>query len=239
MKLSKNKRSGRANKGSRYHLQNLINENPSLLNNSIIENNKYLRNNISREIKWISPLIKDNYLEYQDEEFLESVGYPNLAKSLSEFWPQGGPVWDALAILPLKSERKNGVILLEAKSYIDEMLGPGCCAGGKSRENIMKTFEKIQNDLGVLHNKNWLGKYYQYANRLSHLYFLRVIHNVPTWLVFLYFLGDKEQGGPINSKEWRKSINNAEQILCLPSHHILSQNIVHVILNLESLYGIL
>jgi hypothetical protein len=238
VKLSKNKRSGKSHKGSQCHLQNLINEKSSLLNDSIIGNNEYLGNNISGEIKWVSPLIEDNYLEYQDEEFLEAVGYPNLTKSLSEFWPQGGPVWDALAVLPLKSGRKNGVILLEAKSYIGEMLGPGCCAGEESREKIVKTFEKVQNDLGVLHNENWVGKYYQYANRLSHLYFLQEVHNVPTWLAFLYFLGDKEQGGPVNPEEWHKSIKNAEETLCLPSQHILSQNIVHVILDLERLYRI-
>jgi len=235
MKLSKETRSGRAKKGSQFHLQNLINNNPYLLNRLILDASSTLRNAISGTIKWVSPIEKENYLEYQDAEFLEAIGYPQLNKDLSKFWPEGGPVWDALAIFPLKAENRNGVILLEAKSHIKELESSGCSAQGKSRENIIRTFEGIQKVIGITLNKNWLDKYYQYANRLAHLYFLSIVQKIPTWLIFLYFINDVEQSGPINEGKWLGVIDEVKKTLGLPARHILSDNIINVFIDLNKL----
>jgi len=165
MKLSRERRSGRAKEGSQFHLQNLINNNSDLLNKLILNASLSLRNAVHGNIAWVSPLQKDNYLEYQDTEFLEAVGYPQLNKDLLKFWPEGGPVWDALAIFPLKSGERNGVILLEAKSHIKEIESGGSRAQGNSKKHIIRTLGEIQNFIRVIPNKNWLGKYNQYANR--------------------------------------------------------------------------
>lgn len=44
--------------------------------------------------------------------------------------------------------------------------------------------------------------YYQYTNRLAHLYFLRTLNRIPAHLVFVYFLNDAEMGGPKTAEEW-------------------------------------
>lgn len=231
MKLSKERRSGRATKGSRFHLQNLINKNQNLLNKLILDASPTLGDTISGTIKWVSPLEKEDYLEYQDKEFLEVIGNPQLEKDLLSFWPEGGPVWDALAIFPTNEEDKNGVILLEAKSYIGELAA--CCkAKNQSRDKITKTFERIKDTLGVPANAPWMEEYYQYANRLAHLYFLRIVQKIPSWLVFLYFIGDLEQGGPTRKEEWYTAIDDIKETLSLQHHHGLSDYIINVFPNL-------
>jgi len=234
MKLSRERRSGKAEKGSQYHLQNLINKNPDSLNKRILNVSPTLKSALSGAIKWVSPLEKENYLEYQDEEFLEAVGYPQLSSVLLEFWPNGGPVWDALGVVPLKGENRNGVIILEAKSRLKEIEGGGCDAQGESREHIKRTLEKVQNALGSsIDVEDWLGKYYQYANRLAHLYFLLVTQKIPTWLVFLYFGNDREQHGPTSKEEWDNTLEDVKHSLGLRQRHILSNNILNVFYNLK------
>jgi len=44
--------------------------------------------------------------------------------------------------------------------------------------------------------------FYQYANRIAHLYLLRVLNGIPAYLVFVYFLNDEIMGGPKTEEEW-------------------------------------
>lgn len=229
MKLSSEKRSGRAAKGSQFHLQNLVNQNPALLNTTVMEESQTLKNAVSEPIKWVSPLKQENYIEYQDDSFLEAIGYQNLAITLTQFWPVGGPVWDAIGTVKLKTNNKHGVILLEAKSHIGEMKGSGSGAKGRSREQIVQTLDEVGNAMGV-NGQDWINSpYYQYANRLAHLYYLLIKQKIPTWLVFLYFIGDKEQGGPSSREKWLIAIESVKNNdLGLPPQHILSDNIINV-----------
>ena len=41
---------------------------------------------------------------------------------------------------------------------------------------------------------DWSGTFYQYANRLAHLYLLHELNDVDAWLVFVYFVGDSRSG---------------------------------------------
>jgi hypothetical protein len=234
MKLSRERRSGKAIKGSQFQLQNVVNRTPDLLNKKILEGSATLRSAISGDITWVSPLEKENHLEYQDKEFLEAIGYPQLKDELFKFWPEGGPVWDALAKFSLKTSDKHGVILLEAKSHIEELENTkGCGAEGKSRRLIVDTFERVQKDLQVTPNPNWTGMYYQYANRIAHLYFLSMVQKIPTWLVFLYFLNDKQMEGPKEKSEWDAVLTNVKDELHLPNKHVLSSNIINVFYDLK------
>jgi len=86
-------------------------------------------------IHWVSPLAADTYSEYQDSEFLERVGLGLLAPRLLEFWPQGGPCWDALARI------EGGCLLIEAKRHVKEIYGGGCGAtSARSKQRIQKAF---------------------------------------------------------------------------------------------------
>ena len=50
-------------------------------------------------IDWKSPLKADDYAEYRDEDFLRKLRILNKIKySLSVFWPNNGPQWDALGV---------------------------------------------------------------------------------------------------------------------------------------------
>jgi len=229
MKLSRERRSGKAIKGSQFQLQNIVNKNPASLNQRILGASTTLRSVISGDITWVSPLEKENYIEYQDKEVLEAIGYPQLKNKLFKFWPEGGPVWDALARFKLKSSSRHGVILLEAKSHIEELENKkGCGAKGKSRQLIVDTFETVQKDLQVIPNPDWTDIYYQYANRIAHLYFLSVVQKMPAWLVFLYFLNDKQMGGPKEKSEWDAALTTVKDNLHLPNKHVLSDNIINI-----------
>jgi hypothetical protein len=83
----------------------------------------------------VSPLAADTYSEYRDSEFLERVGLGLLAPRLLEFWPQGGPCWDALARI------EGGCLLIEAKRHVKEIYGGGCGAtSARSKQRIQKAF---------------------------------------------------------------------------------------------------
>ena len=60
---------------------------------------------------------------------------------------------------------------------------------------------------------DWMERFYQYGNRLAHLYFLRKVNNVDARLVFLYFVGDEEMGGPYCRREWEAAIEVLHQAL--------------------------
>lgn len=221
--------SGRATKGSQFHLQNLINDYPEYLNCLILSNSPSLRTYAAVHPKWVSPLVSDDYTEYQDKQFLEAIGFPKLSRKLADFWPQGGPVWDALATVEGKSG-SQGVILLEAKSHILELPNPSyaCKAAGKSLEKIRSTLTTVKRELKVKRKAEWLGEYYQYANRLAHLYFLTIVGQIPTWMVFLNFVGDVKQKGPSTVVEWTASLDQAQGKLGLPRNHLLEDAIITV-----------
>lgn len=219
----------RASKGSQFHLQNLVNDYPEYLNCLILSNSPSLCTYAAMHPKWVSPLASDNYAEYQDRKFLEAIGFPKFSHKLADFWPPGGPAWDALATVEGKSG-SPGVILLEAKSHILELANPSyaCRATDKSLEQIKKSLTTVKRELKVKRKIEWLGEYYQYANRIAHLYFLTIIAQVPTWMVFLYFVGDVEHNGPSTVVEWTASINQVQDKLGLPEHHLLEETIITV-----------
>ncbi len=221
--------SGRATKGSQLHLQNLVNDYPEYLNCLILSNSPSLRTYAAKHPKWVSPLAPDDYTEYQDRQFLEAIGFLKLSNKLADFWPQGGPVWDALATVEGKSG-SQGVILLEAKSHILELPNPSyaCKAAGKSLEKIKKSLTTVKRELKVKRKIDWLGDYYQYANRLAHVYFLTIVGQVPTWMVFLYFVGDVKQKGPSTVVEWTASLDKMREAIGLPRGHLLEQAIINV-----------
>jgi len=225
MESSEVKEPSRGEKGSQFWLRKAVNVTPDLINKLILDASPMLNELIIQEIKWVSPL-KEGYEEYRDEEFLKVVGYPQLEKALLDFWPKRGPVWDALATFGTKEGRK-GVILLEAKSHATEMLGD-CRAEEKSENKIRRAFEEVKRFLGVSNGIEWTREYYQYANRLAHLYFLSVMHKIPAWLVFVYFVDDKTIKSPMRKEEWGKTIAEPKKTLGLTDQHALSDRIIEI-----------
>jgi hypothetical protein len=223
--------SGRADKGSRYYLQNLVNDSSETLNLAMLSRSPSLSAYHSDEPRWVSPLARQNYREFRDAGFLRSVGLSHLKYSLSRFWPRFGPSWDALATVAGEADR-HGVILLEAKNHFKELGASPCGAKGHSLEKIGGSLSFVKNALGVGESANWLGKYYQYANRLAHLHWL-CSEGIPAWLVFLYFIGDREQQGPDSEAGWRCDLDEVRIALRLPEYHALSDRIIDVFMPVD------
>jgi hypothetical protein len=175
---------GKAYAGSRLQVQIYVNRRVDELNAAIVAAEPELRD---ARFEWVSPLEFKDFSEYRDNAALKVLGCDKLAPALAEFWPAGGPRWDALA--RVTTGRGPGVVLVEAKSYPAEAFGPECRAGEASRPKIEKTLQAVKEALGVPAECDWLGPLYQSANRLAYLRFLGG-HGVLAWLVNLYVIGD-------------------------------------------------
>ena len=192
-------------KGSLKWIQRLINDRPHLINDKIKEN---LNCDIDEKITWLSPLKNDEFAEYRDIHFLERLDVRLYNVPLNSFWPANGPQWDALA-----KTSKEKVILVEAKAHITE-LSSSCAAKAPNSINlIQKYLQKTKDFLESKSQLDWTQSYYQYTNRLAHLYLLRVLNNLPAYLVFIYFIGDYEMNGPKNIEEWQLEIRTLKENL--------------------------
>ena len=203
---------GHGVKGSQKWIQKLINEKPDLLNSLI---RTQINFPVTDTITWLSPLAEDGYSEYQDQAFLDllSITLPKI--SLSDFWPLKGPVWDGLG-----KSKTGRVFLVEAKSHISEVLSPGTGAGVKSLKKIKKSLDETKSFLHSTSEHDWTSTFYQFTNRLAHLYLLRALNEIPAYLVFVYFLNDKDMNGPQSIDEWQGALSLLTSYLGIGSHRL-------------------
>ncbi|MFC1977859.1 hypothetical protein ACFLWS_06330 [Chloroflexota bacterium] len=227
---------GRAKSGSQRYLQDLVNSDQRYLNRLVLEKSASLRT--WQDPIWVSPLSADNYREYYDSNFLNIINHADLRKKLREFWPRGGPHWDALACVD-RNNGERGVILVEAKAKFAELGGLSyrCKAGDKSRQKIENTLNQVKDKLGVTANADWLGEYYQHANRIAHLYFLHVMCKIPTWLVYVCFIWAERAIVPPIEGDWTTPLANVQKAICLPKTHRLSSRIVYIFPKVPDLCG--
>lgn len=57
--------------------------------------------------------------------------------------------------------------------------------------------------------------FYQCVNRLPHAYLLDQLNGIPTRLLFLYLIGDRDVGGPATRAEWETAIHTVHAALGL------------------------
>jgi hypothetical protein len=184
-------------KGSQGDLQQLIERRPELLNFQI-KTSLGLPEQL--KIEWVSPIPPD-YAEYSDDEFLRVLDLDPKKIRLNDFWPNGGPHWDALG-----KGNDGSVFLVEAKAHIPEMVPPPSGASGESLNTIRAQLERTKVFLHAKANVDWTTHFFQYANRLAHLQFLRFDKGLPAFLVFIFFIGDKDVNGPSTKEEWLGAI---------------------------------
>jgi hypothetical protein len=201
-------------KGSLKWTQKLINDHPSLINDKLAS---LISLQSGEQIEWVSPLSKDEYAEYRDSTFLKKIGVTLSNRSLESFWPKRGPQWDALA-----KTNKGKVILVEAKAHIDEIISPPTQASAKSRAKIKASIDETKAYLGVEAGVDWLSTFYQYTNRLAHLYLLRELNGIDCYLVFLCFVNDPEMNGPQTDREWQGALKVINAALGLKRHKLLN-----------------
>lgn len=216
----------RATKGSQNWLQVAVNERPAVLNRAIVEAAGL---DPSTSIEWVSPLAAENYREYRDGDFIERIKAELPHRSLASVWPERGPVWDGLA-----RTSRGDLLLVEAKAHIAEMVSPASKASPASLAKITRALEETRQALAPKSSMSWSGTFYQYTNRLAHLYFLRTLNKQPARMVFLYFIGDEEMGGPESRVEWEGAIKVTEVYLGL-GRHKLSRFVHHVFVDVEDL----
>jgi hypothetical protein len=206
---------GRAFKGSQLQVQIYVNRRQHEIEQKLREDLETL-DQMAARFEWASPLESERFVEYQDVAFLRAVGLERLAPELAAFWPaRGGPVWDGLARVHLRTGGE-GVLLLEAKSYPKELFGRGCTAkAAQSKQLIRSALERTQAWLGLpVDADRWIGRLYQSANRLAHLYFLREVAGIDAWLAHACFLDDIDHV-PITEDAWRRGLEDADRELGL------------------------
>ena len=167
-------------RGSLMYIQRLLAHRPELLDERLREAGAL---SSDARVRWVSPLQNDEWAEYRDAAFLDRLGRGDLAPALAEFWPSRGPQWDALGV------SGNRLILVEAKAHVGE-LASSCGAKAKSsRDKITRALEATKTALGAPPSADWLTGYYQLANRLAHLEFLKA-RGADARLVLLQFTGN-------------------------------------------------
>lgn len=203
---------GRAFRGSQRQLQDYVNLYQSQFNAALLaELPEPLQH---ATIEWVSPRAEEDYLEYQDYRFLEAVGLRAFPAQLKDFWPPGGPCWDALGIL--RSGIPNSfpfALLVEAKSHIPEVRSAGCQASSLSLAKIQRALEEAKNWCGADPKADWTGPLYQSANRIAHLYFIRQKLNRPCLLVNVHFVNDPYR--PTSLADWQFAVESIKSELGL------------------------
>lgn len=167
-------------------------------------------------IHWQSPVASDGYSEYFDEEFLTRLGLRDMEMPLREFWPRSGPRWDGLA----KTD-SGKVILVEAKAYIEESVDYKSEASPISLQQINTSLQRAKTAFNASAEANWEAPFYQYANRLAHLYYLRELNQKDAYLLFLCFADAPDIPQPCTVEQWQGASRLTKKCLGLGKHPFL------------------
>ena len=137
-------RFGWAYAGSQLQVQIYVNCRSEEITHAVLDAIQ-LSASIDTSIRWVSSLKSEKFSEYKDLAFLSAVGLDTNDSALKEFWPRGGPVWDALGVIESDTRMGGtGVLLVEAKSHPPEIYGNGCQASLKSRKKIEAALEETK-----------------------------------------------------------------------------------------------
>ena len=230
LKTSMNYNRGQKLNGSQRWLQVAVNRRPDIIDAAIAD---AVGLALGETIRWVSPLESDAFREYRDQEFLDRLEVVPKARTLADFWPRSGPRWDALA-------RTSGgrCLLVEAKANIPEFNSDPSGASPASLSKISAALEETKHFLEVKSETDWARCFYQYANRLAHLYFLREVNKIEAVLVFVYFLGDTTASGrdPVPREGWEAATGLVNEHLGLrPSSPWIRENVADVFIDVNDL----
>lgn len=186
------KKSGRAEKGSKFYFQNHMISSKDELSEMIIAASPSLQAFVDdkSKIDWKSPLESEDFREYRDD-FLDVLALDqkalNEAKAkLKDFWPKNGPQWDGLAVVN-GAYGQRGLLLVEAKAYPGETKSDLRAECDESVRKIESSISRVQGYYEIQPN-NWTKNCYQMGNRIAYLYFMNEILNIPAWLVLINFI---------------------------------------------------
>lgn len=223
------KYNGKDIRGSLKDIQDLINQHADLLNALLKDKINALT---TESIEWVSPLKKDDFAEYSDNDFIDILELTKkLKKPLNTFWPNRGPNWDALG----KTD-KDSVFLVKAKANVPEIVSPASGAKAQNSINLISlSLNSTKNFLNINNNIDWSGKFYQYTNRIAHLYFLRELNGIPAYLVNIYFINDKTVDGPSSKKKWLAALEVMKGYLGVGKKHKLTEFMIDLFIDLDDM----
>jgi hypothetical protein len=195
-----------ASKGSQRWLQIAVNRSPHMLDEPLRTSAGLAPES---PIEWLSPRAEEGFIEYRDGSTVDRLGIQLTKRTLADFWPARGPVWDGLA-----RAATGDVFLVEAKAHIGEMVSGRSRASEASMAKIRESLRAVQREIAPgADEMDWAGTFYQYANRLAHLHLLRVQNGIPAHLVFVYFLNAADVGGPSERAEYEGATKIIEHYL--------------------------
>ena len=217
-------------RGSQRWLQLAVNRCPDVIDDAISE---AMGLGQYEAIEWLSPLEAEDFIEYRDRAFLDRLGLSPQHRQLADFWPAGGPVWDGLA-----RTNSGRPLLIEAKANVPEFDSSPTAASGRSLTKIEEALEETRTFLRVTSATDWTNCFYQYANRLAHLYFLREVNGIGATLIFIYFTDDTTIPGrdPVSREGWQAVIGLATNHLGVRSSSPwIRENVVDVFVDVNDL----
>jgi hypothetical protein len=215
-------------RGSQKWLQVLINGKQDLLGREIATRCPDLR---GCRIEWRSPLKNDEYAEYRDTCFVECIGLGEHAKDLREFWPSRGPQWDGLG--RAEDGKRTVYLLVEAKANIREIFSSCAARSPESLHTIDRSLREAQRWLKAKPHFEWTAGFYQYANRLAHLFFLREKVRVPAYLINIHFVGDKTLT-PTDANAWEAALELQKHLMGIPPR-VLATKVIEVLLPVDAI----
>ena len=217
-------------RGSQRWLQIAVNRCPGVIDSAIAN---ALDLCPGEEIEWLSPLESDCFAEYRDAQFLEHLGVSLDCRPLKDFWPSKGPQWDGLA-----RTSRGRLLLLEAKANIPEFDSTPTGATGKSLKKIKKALAKTRGFLKVKSRTDWSQCFYQYANRLAHLYLLKELNGLDAFLVFVYFVDDRTRlpdEDPVSREGWAAAVSLATKHLGISHSPWVCENVKDVFIDVSDM----
>lgn len=201
---------------SEYWLRALVNQYPHMLNEKLVAAFKDVR---LCQTTWCSPLEDDDFAEYNDQSFIDLLGIKLTHQALETFWPPGGPHWDALGKIEEPNGATSAIVLVEAKAYIEELVTDSCqVASQTSLKKIQDSLSEARKFFGSSGCADWSGTFYQYTNRLAHLYFFRKLYNIDAYLAFIYFTHAPDITQPPMEIEWRAALRVVRKYLGIRNH---------------------
>lgn len=171
---------------------------------------------------WRSPREDDRFREYYDGSLLDRIGRSELRPKLKQFWPAGGPHWDAIAVAGTETGDWLGPVLIEAKSYPKEQESSCAAKDPASRELIERRLTETRAWLGVAddHAHTWMNGRYQSANRLTFLRFFRQVLGEQAWLVNVYVVDDPDPTITTTHDQWQAALAETTKLLGISEHGV-------------------
>jgi hypothetical protein len=181
------------------------------------------------KIQWLSPLKDDEFAEYRDTAFLKKIGLRELSKELQKFWPKNGPQWDALG-----TSENGAIILVEAKANVPELVS---FCGAIDKDSLLKISKSLHATQRWLNCRepsiDWKCGFYQYANRLAHLYFLTEKAGKEAYLIFLYFVCDFTHI-PTSYNEWTAALELQKKLMGIATGRLMGK-VFDIVINTKGI----